>query len=309
MTRRIPAVLAAVVMAAVAFTPAAADARAGGRSSFGSRGTRTYSAPPVTNTAPFTAAPVERSLTARPAPAPLPGTSGFASVPRRRGFGSGLAGGLVGGLLGVGLGGLLMGHGFFGGGLGGFGILGLLLQLALLFFVARWLLGLFRRRQLAFAGMARMGQPATSAPRPSPGGSANGPAVNIGQQDFQAFERLLQGVQAAWSAHDIHGLGQLATPEMTGYFNEQLTEQASRGVRNSVTDVKLEQGDLAEAWSEAGREYATVAMRFSMLDVTRDAGGRIVEGDAALRTMATELWTFVRAPGGRWLLSAIQQTR
>ncbi len=50
-------------------------------------------------------------------------------------------------------------------------------------------------------------------------------------------------------------------------------------------------------------------MRFSMLDVTRDSAGRVVDGDAAVRTIATELWTFVRAPGGRWLLSAIQQAR
>jgi predicted lipid-binding transport protein (Tim44 family) len=37
--------------------------------------------------------------------------------------------------------------------------------------------------------------------------------------------------------------------------------------------------------------------------------GRVVDGDLAVRTQATELWTFVRVPGGRWLLSAIQQAR
>ena len=36
-------------------------------------------------------------------------------------------------------------------------------------------------------------------------------------------------------------------------------------------------------------------MRFSMNDVTRDGAGRVVEGDATLRTMGTEIWTFVRA--------------
>ncbi len=101
----------------------------------------------------------------------------------------------------------------------------------------------------------------------------------------------------------------IATPEMVSYFAEQLAEQASRGVRNTVTDVQLEQGDLSEAWTEQGRDYATVAMRFSMIDVTRDAAGRVVDGDPTERTQATEIWTFVRAPGGRWLLSAIQQTR
>ncbi|MDT7952303.1 MAG: TIM44-like domain-containing protein, partial [Acetobacteraceae bacterium] len=121
--------------------------------------------------------------------------------------------------------------------------------------------------------------------------------------------RTLQEVQAAWSAQDLRHLQAVASPEMVSYFSEQLSEQASRGVRNTVTDVKLDQGDLSEAWSEGGRQYATVAMRFSMIDVTRDASGRVVEGDSVQRTSATELWTFVRSPGGRWLLSAIQQTR
>jgi predicted lipid-binding transport protein (Tim44 family) len=95
---------------------------------------------------------------------------------------------------------------------------------------------------------------------------------------------------------------------MVSYFGEQLAEQASRGVQNSVTEVKLEQGDLSEAWAEPGREYATVAMRFSMIDVTKDRSGRVVNGDPTHRSIATEVWTFVRAPGNIWLLSAIQQT-
>jgi predicted lipid-binding transport protein (Tim44 family) len=36
------------------------------------------------------------------------------------------------------------------------------------------------------------------------------------------------------------------------------------------------------------------------------ASGRAVEGGE--RNEVTELWTFVRARGGDWLLSAIQQT-
>ncbi len=116
-------------------------------------------------------------------------------------------------------------------------------------------------------------------------------------------------MQAAWSGQDLNALRRVATPEMVGYFSEQLSEQASRGLRNTVTHVKLEQGDLSEAWSEGNREYATVAMRFSALDVTRDAAGRVVEGDLALRSMATELWTFMRSRGGQWVLSAIQQAR
>jgi predicted lipid-binding transport protein (Tim44 family) len=96
---------------------------------------------------------------------------------------------------------------------------------------------------------------------------------------------------------------------MVSYFGEQMAEQASRGVRNQVTDVRLQQGDLAEAWSEGSREYATVAMRYSMVDATLDMSRRLVDGSLTERVTVTEVWTFVRAPGGRWILSAIQQTR
>ena len=109
-----------------------------------------------------------------------------------------------------------------------------------------------------------------------PAGGGGGPRaqpIQIAPADYQAFEQLLQASQAAWTAHDLNGLRAMVTPEMLSYFAEQLAEQTSRGVRNEVTDVRLLQGDLAQAWTEGGREYATVAMRFSMIDVTRDRPG------------------------------------
>jgi predicted lipid-binding transport protein (Tim44 family) len=76
---------------------------------------------------------------------------------------------------------------------------------------------------------------------------------------------------------------------------------------NRVSDTKLLQGDLAEAWREGGSEYATVAMRFSINDTMVDrASGRVVEGGPQ---EVSELWTFRRANGSPWILSAIQQTR
>lgn len=259
---------------------------------------------------------MERSATPRPA-VPSGAPAGAPGQPARSGFGSGLMGGIAGGLLGVGIGSLLMGNGLSGGGGMGFlGFVGLLLQIAVAFFVVRWLLRLFVNRSAsshaAAAGAGRMGMPVPMAGMPMGGGYAlpTPPRpVSIGPADFEAFGQLLVDVQTAWSANDLRALAGLTTAEMAGYFREQLDAQMARGLRNSVSHVKLEQGDLAEAWAEDGREYATVAMRFSMLDVTRDSAGRIVEGDLAQRTMTTEIWTFVRPLGGRWVLSAIQQTR
>jgi predicted lipid-binding transport protein (Tim44 family) len=300
--RRI-AFMAIALAVALALAPGLAFARAGGGSSMGSRGGMTFSRPPATSTAPYSAAPMERSLTQ-----PGYGSSPPAYQPgyaNRSPFMSGL----MGGLLGAGIGGLLFGHGLFGS-ISGFGsFLGFLLQIFLLVMIVRFVLRLiFRQPAFASPGIfARSAAPGTAMP--SGGGGAPLGRVTITPVDYQAFEQALQGVQSAWSAHDLNALRGLATPEMVSYFAEQLAEQGSRGVRNTVTDVRLEQGDLAEAWSEQGRDYASVAMRFSMMDVTRDANGRVVEGDPVRRSQATEIWTFLRAPGGRWILSAIQQAQ
>ena len=62
-------------------------------------------------------------------------------------------------------------------------------------------------------------------------------------------------------------------------------------------DVKLLQGDLAEAWREGETDYATVAMRFALVDKTLErASGRVVEGSDT-PTEATEIWTFARRRG------------
>ncbi|MBN8925020.1 MAG: TIM44-like domain-containing protein [Rhodospirillales bacterium] len=305
--------IAAVAALTLALAPSLAEARAGRGGSFGSRGGMTYSAPPPTRTAPTGAQPMQRSMTQPGTTAGAPGYAGAPVAQPRSPFMSGL----MGGLIGAGIGGLLLGHGFWGGCLGFGGFLGFLLQIFLLVIAVRFLIRLFtRNQQPAMAGgpgmFGRMGGGLMPNGRAPMGGSAapSGPAqVTVGPSDYQAFEQLLQAVQAAWSAHDLRALQGMATPEMVSYFAEQLSEQASRGVRNEVTDVRLLSGDLAQAWTEQGREYATVAMRFSMVDVTRDGAGRVVDGNPNEHVTATEIWTFVRTRGGQWILSAIQQAR
>lgn len=301
---RSTSLVAAVALATLTLSPSLADARAGGGFSAGSRGGRTYSAPAPTQTAPSYTAPMQRSVTppsygGAPYTAPSYGRSGFAS-------------GLLGGLLGAGIGGMLFGHGLFGG--GGFGFIGFLLQLAIVFFIGRFLFRMFFRRP-ALAGVGgnsfgRMGQPAPGMMGGGGLGGGRSPTpVQITPADYQAFEQILQEVQASWSAQDLRRLQSTATPEMVGYFNEQLGDLARKGLRNAVTSVHLDKGDLSESWSENNAEFATVAMRFSMIDVTTDSTGRVVEGDPAQRSTATEVWTFVRSAGRQWQLSAIQQAR
>ena len=298
--------LVAIAAAATVWMLVAVDAhaRAGGGFSAGSRGMRTYSSPPITRTAPDTAAPIQRSVT-------QPGGAGtFGQSTSRPGlFGGGLFGGLAAGFLGAGLFGLLFGHGFFGGMAGFASLLGLVLQIILIVMVVRLLLAWWQRRS----------EPAYAAAHPATGQAFSGlggmfaanartaESLTIGKSDYDAFERLLGEVQSAYSTEDLGALRARVTPEMLSYFSEQLSGNASRGLVNKISDVRLEQGDLAEAWREGGVDYATVAMRFSLVDqMVERASGRTVEGGGS--SEVTELWTFMRARGGDWLLSAIQQT-
>jgi predicted lipid-binding transport protein (Tim44 family) len=132
--------------------------------------------------------------------------------------------------------------------------------------------------------------------------------VGIGPQDYAAFERALTEVQTAYGREDVAALWNLATPEMAGYFQEELNENARQNVVNRLSNVRLLQGDLAEAWREGGTDYATVAMRYSLVDATVDrTTGRVVDGDRDKPVEVTEIWTFRRDNGGPWKVSAIQQ--
>jgi len=95
---------------------------------------------------------------------------------------------------------------------------------------------------------------------------------------------------------------------MVSYFTRDLDANKARSVVNKVSGTKLLQGDLAEAWREGDTDYASVALRYSLVDKTLDrATGRMVEGSDAPMEV-TEVWTFVRPRGANWELSAIQQT-
>ncbi len=320
--------------------PAIAEARASKGTSSGNRGMRTESAAPSTATAPGSTQGFQRSTgpsqaapsagVNRPATPAAPAAGGMFSSP--------LARGIMGGLIGAGIFGLLSGSGLFSG-LGGLAsIMGLMVQIALLAGLAYLAVTWWRRRQQpagATAGYERSmpvdgPQPGAQndAPRSALGGLGSGLGggasagtgsgfgsqtrpLKIEGQDFEAFEKLLSEVQQAYSNEDIGHLRKIATAEMAGYFADDIADQQKKGLVAKSGNVKLLQGDLSEAWTENSGDYATVAMRFEMIDalVERDTG-KLVEGDLHKAQEITEVWTFVRAPGASpqgWTLSAIQQ--
>lgn len=312
----------ALVAGALLLVPLVAEARPGGGRSSGSRGSFTNSAPPSTNTTPGGAQTFQRSAPASPSMAG-PSAGAAAAQAARPSFARNMMMGIGAGLLGAGLFGMLSGSGFFSGLASLAGMFGFLLQLALIAGIVVLAIRFFRRRsepQLAGAGApyARQGydapQPQAAAARMGGfGGGAASAAVQpqpieLSGEDFNAFERLLGEVNTAYSNEDEAGLRQRTTTEMFGYFDEDLSDNARRGVVDRVSDVKLVQGDLSQAWREGDADYATVAMRFSLINAVYDRkSGKIVEGDATKTQEVSEYWTFLRERGAAWKLSGIQQ--
>lgn len=346
---------ALALVVALGMSVGAADARKGG-GGFGSRGSKTYSAPPATQTAPSTAAPMQRTQTQPGMQTGAAGAAASAAAPRRFG---GFGAGLMGGLIGAGLIGMLMGGGFFSGLAGLAGMMGMLLQVALIGGLVWLAVRYFRNRSAtAAAGQAGAGNfnaapqadqrtaartgmnagqgPAAGAtpgsalgsgfgsgaaglaaggaaaasrqPQYAPATTAAGTdGVGLGEQDFEAFERLLADMQSAYGRREVGVLRRICTPEAAAYLEEELAENERKGVANTSSDAKLLQGDLAEAWREGATDYASVAMRYSLMDVTREiATGRVVDGDDKAPSEVTEVWTFRRDDRGPWKLSAIQ---
>lgn len=304
----------ALLCASLLLSPALAEARAGGTARFGgggmgyssqgSMGSRTYNY--------NGGQPLQRSITAQnQGTSPLYGGSpGFA---QRHPFMTGLAGAFFGSWLGS----LLFPHWGMGyGGYGFGGVLGSVFSWLLIIFAISMVFRLFRRGGIQT--MPNFGGTSYGGPQPGYGGGYGGGAtasreLEVTQADYTAFEAILKAVQGAWSQGDLGTLRHYVTPEMLSYFSESLATNNSRGVENHVEQVELVNGDVREAWDEGALQYATCLLHWRAIDYTartdRKPGepGWLVEGDPQRPSEAQELWTFVRSPGGHWLLSAIQQ--
>ena len=309
---RVSALLATLIMAFSLVAVDTAEARRGG--SFGSRGTFTQRSVPATQVSPKTTAPVQNTMTNSTTQR---GTAAAATPARPSLFG-GFGGALLGGFLFSGLFGMLFGFGF--GGFGG--MLALLFQVVVIGLIIAFFMR--RRQQPAVAGGPAPNQFRYEAPnagqnyagRPSGATLERSNAsrragarykLGLTDVDLGTFQQRLAELQDAYSREDYAALRKISTPEVMGYLAEELGANASKGVRNEVYDVKLLDGDIAEAWREGGADYVSVAMRYESRDITRNrATGEIVSGEDRV-TDTTEIWTFQRQNGGTWLVSAIQE--
>jgi len=314
--------LAAIILVALALSPVLyvteAWARAGGGSSSGSRGSRSYSSPSQPSSSP--AAPSQPTSPGLQQPAPT-----------RPGWG-GMMGGMLGGLL---LGGLLGGL-FFGHGGGGIGMLEILIIGGLAWFAISYM----RRQQAAapsgYATSGGYGSAPASRYDPSPAGGTAVPAggtatmeapagpsdlerglAHIRQMDPgfdpRAFSETASDVffkvQGAWTARSMAGVSSLLMPEMSGTLQRDCDRLKAEHKVNRLENIAVRGAEVTEAWQESGQDFVTVHFLASLLDYTTDeSGGQVLEGSPSEPVKFEEYWTFTRPVGSAaFRLSAIQQ--
>jgi len=304
--------IAVLFMSVIAFEYCA-EARAGGGTSSGSRGSRSYSSPSRTSTS--TPERQTSQSPVQPAPAPQPAGGGFMR---------GLAGGILGGLLGSML---FSSLGFAGqGGLGGSGIglIEILLILGLGFFIYR----MFKKKREATASSQAYSQPAYQ-PQEKPGyepyGTASGPVgvagndglSNIRQMDASFSEDRFKDsamdtffkIQAAWMNRNLSPVSTLLTDEMKRTFEGDIDTLLKERKINRIENIAVRNVDITEVWQESGQDFITILFYANLLDYTvDDSTGAVVTGSKTDPVKFEEYWTFTRPVGNNpWQLSAINQ--
>ncbi|MDD5642921.1 MAG: Tim44 domain-containing protein [Syntrophales bacterium] len=320
--------LSLVFMCAWAYHVDDAWARVGrGRSSFGSRGSRS-AAPPRTYTSPT------RPTQPRPGVAPTRPTAPPSSQPSSfwRSFGGGMLGGLAGGLLfGSLFGGRGASAGMGGGGGGGIGLFDILL-LAGIGYLIYWYIKKKRQEAAIAQGgyqtsyeTVQMPQanypPVYDTPQPQlegqQGWDLQQGLSHIQQMDSYFDETRFQDwcmdaffqIQGSWANRDMTPVKNMLTEEMYRLLQEDAANLKAQGQINRLENIAVRSVDITEAWQESGQDYITVRVYANLLDYNvDDKSGEVVSGSKTEPVKFEEYWTFTRPVGNNpWQLSSIQQ--
>ncbi|MBI5588687.1 MAG: Tim44 domain-containing protein [Deltaproteobacteria bacterium] len=296
-----------VALFCASFTCDRAYARAGfgsGRSSLGSRGSRTFTPPakpsaPNTNQTQQTPPPQQNpAYQAQPQPRP----QGFFG-----GFGRSLAGGLIGGMIG----GLLfssLGYGATTGGFGGVGLFDILLIGLGVFLLIRFL----RPKRSAEPYRAERGCEAADAPRPQVSDDFLKDLKRVDTAfDPEGFKKeasdLFVKVQAAWKKRDLGPVNKHLTDDIFHGMTNELEKAAREGSLSHLEKIDVKGVQITEAWQEEGLDFVTVRITAEALTHSTDASGNET-GGGPLPVSFSEYWTFVREVWLKdWKLTAIQQ--
>jgi len=124
--------------------------------------------------------------------------------------------------------------------------------------------------------------------------------IRIADPDFDP-ERFLTGVGAAFemivtafAAGDRAALKPLLAPEVMENFDDAIAAREKAGERLETTLVGVKSAEIVEARMDGRAAVVTAKIVSEQVNVTLDADGNIVSGDANYVATVTDLWTFSR---------------
>ena len=105
-----------------------------------------------------------------------------------------------------------------------------------------------------------------------------------------AFEMIV----GAFAAGDAAALRPLLSDEVFANFNGAIEERRKAGQTHTTTVVGIRGIDLLDAEVQNRSAQLTLKIQSDQINVTRDAAGGVVEGDASAVSPVTDIWTFAR---------------
>lgn len=118
-----------------------------------------------------------------------------------------------------------------------------------------------------------------------------------------AFEMIVQ----AFAAGDVDTLKSLISGPLYGGFVQAIEEREQANESQETTIVTFRSADITEAELDGHEARVTVEFVTEQVKVTRDADGKVVDGDPDKIEVLTDIWTFerdVRSSDPNWELVA-----
>ncbi len=152
----------------------------------------------------------------------------------------------------------------------------------------------------------------------APNGSALNEALKQIVSADRSFEpaEFLQGASAAYemivsafAAGDRKTLQSLLSKEVNDGFAEAISEREARNETVESTFIGLDKVEIVEAALKNTTAQITVRFHSQLISATKDADGRIIDGDPNRISDVTDIWTFARDTSSRdpnWKLVATE---
>ncbi|MFK7928064.1 MAG: TIM44-like domain-containing protein [Myxococcota bacterium] len=117
----------------------------------------------------------------------------------------------------------------------------------------------------------------------------------------EAFKRKVEGIylnlQTSWSAGDWDHARPFVTDTLYQTLRFYLEQYTEHGLRNVLTDVRLDRQDVVKVQLDAWYEAITVRIYGTLKDSVQDASGEVIGGNPNADRQFSEYWTFLRAIG------------